>query len=154
MDVGTPWEAIMLRVGVVTGKNYYLTRPFPESERYYFERDLAIREHGSRRAVLDVEALPEFDRATWHMMGQYLPTATVPAGSELTVDRVYIRQGAKEYSSLSFLVTDAGPFGDRLAPVAKRGFKKAHRFWAKLRDCRRIEASVDYADVPEAGSMG
>ena len=72
---------------------------------------------------------------------------TIPAGAELTVDRVYIRKGAKDYSSLSFFLTDATPFGDRLAPVTARGFKRAHRFWAKLSDCRAMDAVLTYTEA-------
>lgn len=145
LSVGTAWDTLMHRIGIVTGKNYYQTRPFPESERYYFERDLATRIHGSRRAALAMEELSEFDRGTVELLNAFTLHATIPAGAELTVDRVYIRKGAKDFSSLSFLVTDPAPFGQRLAPVAKRGFKKAHRFWAKLADCRRMEATLTFA---------
>ena len=147
MAVDSPWDALMHRIGMVTGKNYYQTRPFPESERYYFERDLSTRLHGSRRAMLAREELSDFDRGTLELMDAFRLDATIPAGVELTVDRVYIRKGAKDYSSMSFLVTDAAPFGDRLAPVAKRGFKNAHRFWAKLSDCRAMDAVLTYAEA-------
>jgi hypothetical protein len=69
-----------------------------------------------RRALLDVEASI---------------AVTLPAGTELAVDRVYIRKGISDYSSLSFNLT-ATP--DPLIS-AVRGRK---RFWAKLADCNRI----------------
>lgn len=47
---------------------------------------------------------------------------TLHAGSVLSVDRIYIRKGAKEYSSLSFRYIDG--YG---------------RFWAKLSDVNNIE---------------
>lgn len=149
LAVDTPWDTIMHRIGMVTEKNYYQTRPFPEEERYYFERALR-RKHGLneyRGPALEGHRLSEFDRGTLELMAAFTLHATIPAGAELTVDRVYIRKGAKDYSSLSFLVTDAAPFGDRLAPVAKRGFKREHRFWAKLDDCRRMDAVLTYAEV-------
>lgn len=152
LAVGTSWDALMHRIGTVTEKNYYQTRPFPESERYYFERALR-RKHGLneyRGPALEGHQLSDFDRGTLELMERFTLHATIPAGVELTVDRVYIRKGAKEYSSLSFLVTDARPFGDRLAPVAKRGFKTTHRFWAKLADCRAMSATVAYADAVAA----
>lgn len=54
---------------------------------------------------------------------------SLPKGTVLTIDRIYIRKGAGEYSSLSFWA---------LIP----GDKKRFRFWAKLDDVNRIECSV------------
>lgn len=51
---------------------------------------------------------------------------TLPAGSVLTVDRIYVRKGQGDFSSLSFF----------LAGGKK---PKASRFWAKLSDCNNIE---------------
>lgn len=148
LALGTLWDKIMLRIGTVTGKNYYMSRPFPEEERYYFERELRHK-HGLdmwRGPELREDRLSEFDQGTLALMRAFTMHVTIPAGVVLTVDRVYIRKGAKDYSSLSFLISDAAPFGAGLAPVAKRGFKSAHRFWAKLADCRRMEATLSYAE--------
>lgn len=66
---------------------------------------------------------------------------TLPAGTELTVDRVYIRKGAGDYSSLSFYIADTPLMA--LKPAGKGGFKKGRRrFWAKLADVNRIECEV------------
>jgi hypothetical protein len=46
-------------------------------------------------------------------------------GTTLGVDRVYIRKGAREFSSLSFFIKN-GPF-------------KGARFWAKLDEVNKIE---------------
>jgi len=51
-------------------------------------------------------------------------STTLPAGTELIVDRIYIRKGKSDYSSITFR--------------AKIG-EKSQRFWAKLDDCNRIE---------------
>lgn len=60
--------------------------------------------------------------------------ATLPAGTVLRVDRIYIRQGAADFSSLSFYV-EKSPLA-ALTPAKKGGgFKKGRRrFWAKLAD--------------------
>lgn len=59
---------------------------------------------------------------------------TLPAGTELTVDRIYIRKGASDYSSLSFwIVSSPHP----LLKTKSKGVRK--RFWAKLADCNTIE---------------
>lgn len=47
------------------------------------------------------------------------------AGTILDIDRVYIRKGARSFSSLSFIIKN-GPF-------------KGARFWAKLPDVNKIE---------------
>ena len=61
-------------------------------------------------------------------------TVTLPAGTVLTVDRIYIRRGVSEYSSLTFnLISTTHP------ALNVRGRK---RFWAKLEDVNRIEFSL------------
>jgi len=62
--------------------------------------------------------------------------ATLPKGSILTVDRIYIRKGIKEYSSVTFYVRNAG--------LPKTG--KQHRFWVKLADVNTMV--VEDALVP------
>jgi hypothetical protein len=62
---------------------------------------------------------------------------TLLAGTVITVDRIYIRQGASEYSSISFYAaigeTGKGSFGKPKSP----------RFWATLKDCNKIEFEVE-----------
>lgn len=62
---------------------------------------------------------------------------TLPKGTVITVDRIYIRQGASEYSSISFYAgigeTGKGHFGKPKNP----------RFWATLKDCNRIEFEIE-----------
>lgn len=56
------------------------------------------------------------------------------AGTELKVDRVYIRKGAKDFSSLSFFIKN-GPY-------------KSSRFWAKLNDVNAmIVKTFDYETI-------
>jgi hypothetical protein len=50
---------------------------------------------------------------------------TLPAGTKLTVRRLYIRQGAEDYNSVTFSVPSDSPKG----PGRPRG-----RFWAKVAD--------------------
>ncbi len=70
----------------------------------------------------------------WHK--QY----SIPSGTELTIDRIYIRKGLKEFSSVSFFInrkTVTPEFSD----FAKRihNGKGRCRFWAKLADVNNIE---------------
>jgi len=61
---------------------------------------------------------------------------TLPAGTILITDRVYIRQGGDDYASLTFR-SEVG-----VEVESKRGRKKTKmkkvRFWAKLGDVNRI----------------
>lgn len=54
------------------------------------------------------------------------------AGTQIKLDRIYVRKGQKDYSSLSFHIV-SGKF-------------KSSRFWAKLSDCNEVE--FDMAIVP------
>ena len=54
------------------------------------------------------------------------------AGSVLEVDRIYIRKGNSEYSSITF----------KLISTPSETVKGV-RFWAKLKDCNNIEFEVD-----------
>lgn len=56
---------------------------------------------------------------------------TLPKDTVLKVDRIYIRKGVSEYSSITFYVWDEP------GPVPAKPKKKA-RFWAKLYDCNNI----------------
>lgn len=53
---------------------------------------------------------------------------TLPMGSILSFDRIYIRKGASDYSSISFYL--------KFHPTLQ--LKKKPRFWAKLEDCNNI----------------
>lgn len=53
------------------------------------------------------------------------PKMTIPAGTAIFVDRVYIRKGAADFSSITFR-------------VEKFPADKSSRFWVKLSDSRKI----------------
>ncbi|MCE6958374.1 hypothetical protein LAZ40_04795 [Cereibacter sphaeroides] len=56
---------------------------------------------------------------------------TLPAGTELSVDRIYIRKGVSDYSSLTFNLTKT------THPDLNRKGRK--RFWVKLAEVNRME---------------
>ena len=67
---------------------------------------------------------------------------TIPAGAELKIDRVYIRKGKSDYSSITFLWK-----GEAL-PAKIEQYRTGEyykiprqpiRFWAKLTDVNKIE---------------
>lgn len=78
-------------------------------------------------------------------------TVTFPAGTVLKVDRIYIRKGMSDFSSISFFI-ESSPLAE-LSSKAKNVVKESYiggqhtisfkagkkRFWAKLSDCNRIE---------------
>lgn len=64
---------------------------------------------------------------------------TLPAGTVLTVDRIYIRKGQGDYSSLTFYIAETSHPTLTRDKTAK-GFKKGRkRFWAKLHDVNAID---------------
>lgn len=68
----------------------------------------------------------------------------IKAGSELGVDRVYIRKGADEYSSLTFNLHKGG-----VAYIFGKDIKAHGRFWAKLSDVNRMVVRVDTKTLAE-----
>ncbi len=62
----------------------------------------------------------------------------LPAGTILKLDRVYIRKGAGDYSSLTFFIVDSP---DKRTVTKKKGgtAPKAVRFWVNLPETRNIE---------------
>lgn len=73
----------------------------------------------------------------------------LPSGSVLMIDRVYVRQGKKKYSSITFQLKKT-PRDDVDVEDAKG---KSHvRFWVRLKDANKIkfqEVEVDEYEEPE-----
>lgn len=59
-----------------------------------------------------------------------LPAISLPKGTELKIDRIYIRKGKDDYSSVTFYIEDC--------PDKTFVPKKKIRFWAKLSDVNTI----------------
>ena len=64
---------------------------------------------------------------------------TFPAGTVLAVDRIYIRKGSSDYSSITFYAKGLGESEIKNRWSGKTTKWKAQRFWAKLQDCNNIE---------------
>lgn len=98
------------------------------SEPWTFKVHLEHR-NGTLLQYLGVErssywwAGPNEDPGPW--------SCTLAAGTVLTVDRIYIRKGAADFSSVSFRAS---------LPAGKK--HKAVRFWAKLEDVNEIAYEV------------
>lgn len=69
-------------------------------------------------------------------------TITIPKDTLLQVDRIYIRKGSSDYSSITFYAKNLGEIESKVSAWSSRPTKKikkkALRFWAKLSDCNRI----------------
>lgn len=59
---------------------------------------------------------------------------TLPVGTVLRVDRIYIRSGKKEWDSITFSVCKHPHFTEMKRKIVADG-----RFWAKLEDVNEIE---------------
>jgi hypothetical protein len=105
------------------------------------------------------ESCPEFvkywnDYEEWNDRAKEIMkpslTVTIPAGTTLAVDRIYIRKGASEYSSITFYAKNLGEVtlpGSRWSWGRTKSKKvKAQRFWAKLADCNTIEFKLQSQD--------
>ena len=105
-----------------------------------------------QRLLREAEAnCPEYvkywaDQVEWYAKAEklFIPELkiTLPAGTILSIDRIYIRKGASDYSSITFFAKNLGTIlvKDRWTKhrLTKPKNKKALRFWAKLNDCNNI----------------
>lgn len=66
-------------------------------------------------------------------------TITLPVGTVLAVDRIYIRKGSSDYSSITFYAKGLGESEVKNRWSNRVTKWKAQRFWAKLSDCNKIE---------------
>lgn len=80
--------------------------------------------------------IPGAGQWTWRDMRTPTPIpCTLPAGTVLKVDRIYIRKGQEGFSSLTFYAYEA-------SEVGKSRPKSRGRFWAKLEDVNQIEFDI------------
>ena len=94
--------------------------------------------------LLDLIGVPQQGR--WAPEGGYKHApVTIVADATLTVDRIYVRKGVQEYSSLTFWL-------GKHAQVDYHGgsfiTQKRIRFWAKLSDVNQINGLVSMVTVP------
>lgn len=68
---------------------------------------------------------------------------TIPKGTILKVDRIYIRKGLSDYSSITFIAHNLGEIVRKVGWMnEKTKKKKTLRFWAKLSDCNKIKFEI------------
>ena len=105
------------KLGKVLG--VYKEKQTPNGPSFrWFDGDKELAHHNAQ----------EYNRDTgeWEWVVTY-PLVFVP-GTQLRVDRIYIRKGSSEYSSVSFWIK-SGPY-------------KGKRFWAKLEDVNTINFNL------------
>lgn len=79
----------------------------------------------------DLKLEQELD-ARYRELFYYRVPVKIPTGSLLAIDRIFIRKGMDEWSSLTFYLKEH----------PEHVFKRKPRFWAKLADCNNIEFST------------
>ena len=87
-----------------------------------------IHEERNHRLIALVDR--QNDKEPWAgkeypLAGHHPRQVTLAAGTLLSVARVYVRQGASDFNSLSFIIKEHPTM-------------KGHRFWARLSDTRSI----------------
>lgn len=128
---------------------------YPSQEQFYTRTFMGTNSNHDTylKACRDLEAAtPEYvkfweEYAEWkkncEAIGVPFIPVTLPAGTTLKVDRIYIRKGVRDYSSVTFFAKDLGETTVKHSrwvssnAVAKK--IKSQRFWAKLADCNNIE---------------
>lgn len=85
-----------------------------------------------------------YERRNWDLCASYFDIDDVvsgknmglfriPEGTVLKVERVFIRQGSKDFESITFRTQSS--------PDKKIGARK-RRFWARLKDANKIECEI------------
>lgn len=67
--------------------------------------------------------------------------ASLPAGTELIIDRYYIRQGLDGFDSVSFRIEGASASAPLYHGTGSKA-KRQVRFWAKLDDVNRLSVEL------------
>jgi len=74
--------------------------------------------------------------------------ASLPAGTELIIDRYYIKQNLGDFDSVSFRIAGANAVA-KSHPYFSKTTRRQVRFWAKLSDVNRLSVELVPAK-PEA----
>jgi len=149
MELGTdstvPPSAYRLRIPAL-GDKLVLVEPWTfqlsdEHRNYDLIKWLGIPDDREAREKLWI---PKSNPSIWETRVFRQP-ATLPAGTQLIVRRIFIRQGAKGFDSVTFtamLLPRTPP------PRGKVAKPKAVRFWVKLADANTIQCVFAGGIVP------
>ena len=128
-------------------RDYVINYPTEEEFKtgIFGRYDYEARQRAYRKAEEDsvsyqayLEAYKEWNERAKALATKEL-TVTLPAGTVLAVDRIYIRKGASDYSSITFYAKGLGESEIKNRWSGKSTKWKAQRFWAKLSECNQIE---------------
>lgn len=106
------------------------------TEKYNTARQLAEQECKARQ-VWQAEFNVHYDTAQKILKDVLI--VTIPKGTVLSIDRIYIRKGSSDFSSLTFYAKGLGNISVKSSRRPNAKNKKALRFWAKLDDCNNIK---------------
>lgn len=86
----------------------------------------------------DIKVHPRYRdfRAYYGKAGVPYRSVTISSGSVLSFDRIYIRKGNEDYSSVTFFIKSSDTPGLDWKKYSKK------RFWAKLKDVNKIEMEI------------
>jgi hypothetical protein len=79
-------------------------------------------------------------------IGDKVGDITIKAGTELSVSRIYIRNGGSDYSSITFYLPPKSVFVFKGKDIASKG---KCRFWAKLGDVNKMVVMIDTNTLAE-----
>jgi hypothetical protein len=118
----------------------FFKRAFWKGQYTYEERQAAYK-----KAELESESYQAYLKSyeEWKNRADALVTnellVSLPAGTVLAVDRIYIRKGSSDFSSITFYAKGLGESEIKNRWSGRTTKWKAQRFWAKLADCNQIE---------------
>jgi hypothetical protein len=116
---------------------------YPESTGFSY-RSYEERQAANKKAEDESPSYQAYLKAykEWMSRAEKLAVKTIdivlPKGTVLAVDRIYIRKGVSDYSSISFWTKGLGECEIKNRWSSKTKWK-SQRFWAKLSDCNKIE---------------
>ena len=133
--------------------DYHVDYPsFPEQKSFWKFGSNSHDEY-KRKCREAEENCPEYvqfekDRLAWRDLcdscekNEFLDVE-LPVGTILAIDRIYIRKGASDFSSVTFYAKDLGMVEIPNSPYSrvksKKIKKKALRFWVKLSEVNTLE---------------
>lgn len=114
------------------------------TDDWTFKLHQESRNFAVRQALLGADTIIPAD--CWYHPEKYARGSepldmTLPAGTIITVDRIYIRKAIGDFDSVTFFIKNCPD--PRFASKKNKGtFKGSARFWAKLDDVNNIFCDV------------
>ena len=133
----------------IQGYYWYSTRINGKYEEVFIPLDVEIPQYGDDHANREAWRVFNDQKEEWFkekiedgtIIKDVLPVR-IPRGSKLVVDRIYIRKGAKDFSSISFFLKGH----EKVKTLPRHSWHQPQtrpvRFWAKLDDCNTINYKI------------